>query len=390
MNISDGPSPIANVGNRRVDALANILPFRNALPTMTEKISLFSSELSFAPTPQASFQIDERVSFPKSPGAGVLDIDSLAISKFQPLSLTSDEIMASREAQFVIPFELDAADGSRFNAVSLEQWIKFASDAGIPFVPADVVATIPVSVLLTAETPSPDDAGHWAALKAANGGTHPSHMVRWDCCAGLDLKIAMDMNPEDVSAYDRTGLHAGDPRFCDILYVYPAKEVSILRRPWVETRMEGTHPAEYRVYIEGGEIVGISSYYPQRAMPLDAVTGDEVRQTLLLAQSLLDQLKYAQVDPWFYGSKNERFEGRGAACTLDFLVEATGKVMFLEGGPPFGAGADPCCFQQNRVDGDISVKGVCLDVDQRPLPIENFMDAHVERVKPFRPTRPGR
>ena len=31
-------------------------------------------------------------------------------------------------------------------------------------------------------------------------------------------------------------------------------------------------------------------------------------------------------------------------ATADFLVTTDHRVLFLEGGPPYGAGAHPCCF----------------------------------------------
>ena len=37
--------------------------------------------------------------------------------------------------------------------------------------------------------------------------------------------------------------------------------------------------------------------------------------------------------------------------TADFVVGKDGKVLFLEGGPPYGLGAHPCCFEGRDIEG---------------------------------------
>ena len=160
-----------------------------------------------------------------------------------------DQMAATRRFRMVRPFLEAQSAHSRFNSVSLEAWLRLAADAGVPAVPGEVIARIPVEALLRFEDPAAWTE-HQSILEAANKAVGDGEMLRWDCCASLDLKFAMDKTPDQVSMVDRASLHPGDPRFFDILYEFPEDEMRVLRRPWVSARREGSHPVEYRVFVK--------------------------------------------------------------------------------------------------------------------------------------------
>jgi hypothetical protein len=43
--------------------------------------------------------------------------------------------------------------------------------------------------------------------------------------------------------------------------------------------------------------------------------------------------------------------------TADFCLAPDGRLIFLEGGPPWGQGAHPCCFDPEKLKPDRIVLG---------------------------------
>lgn len=307
-------------------------------------------------------------------------IDFSSLELFVPEMPTEAETDANRLEQMVAPFEEAKSRGNHFNVVSLEAWVALAEAAGVDVVPAEVVARIPVKTLLNFEEPKAEDQSHWDALEAVNASLGDGQMLRWDCCATLDLKGAMDQTPQAVSPADKGGLHPGDPRFFDILYQFPEQEMRVLRRPWVEARMEGSHPVEYRAFVKDGVLEGISNYYPQRALTMSATVENEVQQAIDAVGKLLKHFENEGTVPWAVNAHPSRFDLEKVSCTIDFLVEAEGKVLFLEAGPAFNAGAHPCCFEHHKdEEGQILTQGLALAKDQSPV------DLPLQRAKRLNP-----
>jgi hypothetical protein len=312
----------------------------------------------------------------------------------QASAASAETSMSSRSQRFAGPLKAAQAQNPElgiFSHVSLEGWVLEAKAAGIPVVPAEVVARMPVDTLMNFEEPREKDEVHWKALANARRALASNDMLRWDCCASSEVKSVMNdggqnltrdwmkkpdlLNPA-VPAW-RSELSPDDPRFFDLAYEYPGDEIAVLKRPWIEARREGSHPAEYRVFVENNEIVGVANYYIQRDLPHNDHVHAEVVDSIALAQTLLDSMaKRSSVA--FNGDPEKippQFEFGKVSCTLDFLVDHTGQVMFLEAGPPFGLGAHPCSFMKNKqgADGRISVHGVALGLGQEPQPIDAFM-----------------
>lgn len=295
-----------------------------------------------------------------------------------PSLADSTSLRRTRCEQMVAPLDAAKTTHNCFNAVSLTAWLTIAAKAGIAHVSAREVACVPIDVLLEFEEPRLEDAVLWMSLRDAIQSTRDGEMLRWDCCAGLALKGAMDNNPQSVSHDEMTGLHPGDPRFFDIAYVFPEIEMRVLRRPWVKARQEGGRPVEYRVYVLDGIISGLSNYYPQRALHLSAQRDAEIREVLRLGSQFVEYLQFEALVPWFKELPLDASAESLINCTLDFLISSDGEVLFLEAGPPFGAGAHPCCFEYNVVQAKcggawrISVEGVALGTADAPLCLRDF------------------
>jgi hypothetical protein len=275
---------------------------------------------------------------------------------------------AAREKNILAPFR--AMEGV-FNATSLNSWAKIASDAGVPSIPVATALEIPVDVIMRFDCPEEGDAPYHRQFRDLLGNVPDGQMLRWDCCASLNLKWAMDDGELDHRA--KTALEFDDPRFFDILYEYPGESISILQRPWVEARRVDSHPVEYRVFVQDSQILGISSYYPQRPLTLDDDVRREVEESLALSQKIVAAATAAGTVPWMGRFERAGMDPRKVSCSLDFLVTEQGEVQFIEAGPPFGVGAHPCCFEKNRAaDGSISVSGVALALNSAVLPLDEF------------------
>lgn len=305
-------------------------------------------------------------------------MDARDLDVLLPSLPDSATLMRTRCEQMVAPLDAAKTTHNCFNAVSLTAWLTIAAKAGIAHVSAHEVACLSVDMLLNFEEPRLEDAALWMSLQDAIQGTRDGEMLRWDCCAGLALKGAMDDSPQSVSHGEMTDLHPGDPRFFDIAYMFPEVEMRVLRRPWVKARQENGRPVEYRVYVLDGIIVGLSNYYPQRALHLSAQRDAEIREVLRLGSQFVEYLRFEALVPWFKGLPLDTSAEGLINCTLDFLIGSDGEVLFLEAGPPFGAGAHPCCFEYNVVQAQrevarrISVEGVALGLADVPLCLHDF------------------
>ena len=255
---------------------------------------------------------------------------------------SADELTARAKARHEQALAEMAADNKSFLATSLERWMAEVQAAGVSAVPATVLCRLPRKTFLGFEQPSADDLAHWRQFRTALDSLPADHMVRWDCCASLDVKSVMGHPDGDIEETFRD-LSPDDPRAFDIVYDQPVDELPVLARPWVRAlRVEG-FPVEFRVFVRDSEVLGVASYYPQRPLPetVDILRyAQEVREA---AERVVASLKQAQRYPWMPAYKG-RFSRGLVHCTLDFLVTPDGHVLFLEAGPAFGAGAHPCAF----------------------------------------------
>lgn len=316
------------------------------------------------------------------------------------------EVLAKmRHARLVAPLlkaQAEHPGQTVFPAVSLATWAEQAAASGIPTVPAEVVCRIPVDAIMCFEEQRPEDQVHWDALREVRIGMKADEMLRMDCCASSDMKSMMQdggekaayeylMEPDEANPAVptwRTLPHLACMRIFDLVADYPGDVVPVVKRPWIEARREETHPVEYRVFVENGEVKGVANYYVQRNLELTDEVKAEVGQAIANTRQLLDHMQAEGGLPFNVQANKDKngFDPEKASCTIDFLVDRDGQVLFLEAGPPFGMGAHPCAFMQNKVEvnGQLqySVEGVCLAVGAPPLPLSDFEPSAKARPKP--------
>lgn len=315
------------------------------------------------------------------------------IPSFVPLS--HEELSQKRRERTVLKLHAERAarPGTQlFSVVSLAAWLGQVKASGISFVPAEVACQIPVDTILGCEEPRPGDEVHWAGLVQARNTLGPADMMRWDCCATLDMKSMMQDGGETTQDAYLLQPHEGnpalprwrapdvfpDPRTFDILFDYPGDHLPVLKRPWVEARRDGSHPVEYRVFVRNSEILGIANYYMQRPMTMTPLVRLELKRALESTQHLVQHLHSQRALPFNLHADvgTNGFDPDKVSCTLDFLVDQKGEVRFLEAGPPFGMGAHPCSFIDSTQEVDrrevISVRGVCLAPGAAVLPLSDL------------------
>ena len=155
-------------------------------------------------------------------------------SPFPALNFPSEEEMRERSRArrevALAPFR-DAASGA-FIGVSLGAWLEHARSAGVPYIPAVELARIDRETFLRSEQTIDTHRSVWEQFFGALRATPAGHMVRWDACAGLDLKTAMARG--EAFGDHALQLHPDDPRAFDILYEYPADELRVWARPWMD------------------------------------------------------------------------------------------------------------------------------------------------------------
>ena len=273
-------------------------------------------------------------------------------------------------------------DRNGFCPIALEDWIAAAERAGVPHVPARLVAEFEVCDLMHHETRGPHQDRLDAAFAGMAATRRPGTMVRWDCCAPAWLKAELSDGGWPEASDPRFATLPVDARMLDMLHEYPRIRMPAFERPWLGERTVPTdgYPAEYRAFIEEGEVIAISSYYPQRDLRRSAQEIDAVeRLSAQLAEAIEPPMQWDIKEGEKLGIGNAL--GRwlesgpepagpspdGVHATADFVTTTEG-MLFLEGGPPWWMGAHPCCFPADRN----GVRGVRLaarpDSAYRPVP----------------------
>ena len=257
-----------------------------------------------------------------------------------------------------------------FCPISLADWLAACVRADVEHVPGHVVAVFERGDMLHHETLGPHQARLDAAYRKLTRAHRPDTMLRWDCCASGWLKSRM-AHAEPIDG-DDPGLHVLplDARVLEIVYEWPRLLVPVLRRPWLRDKIAVAdgYPVEYRVFVVDGQIQGISSYYPQRALrnrPAEVEAVGAATQDLIAAikppfqwpQPGRDQEARLAMVAGLTGEELAGPDPKGVHFTADFAItddfSATDRrgCVFLEGGPPHHLGAHPCCFEGTTIKG---------------------------------------
>lgn len=235
--------------------------------------------------------------------------------------------------------------GTPMNVISLGAWLDACNARSIDTVPANLIGALPVEAVFAA---AGGERSHDMDRLFVTAMKHRGHemILRWDCCAPSSIKIAM-ARPGGAWTASMLDISPDDPRLLFTLNEFPESEIRLWARPWVQAVVHDGYPIEFRVFVEGGRIQGVSSYYPQR--PLAGLFYKAAAQACAKrTETLLD------VAPAF---------------TADWLLTPSNDLLFLEGGPSHQSGAHPCCFARGEIDG-IALSARLAAPRQPPQPPE--------------------
>ena len=234
-------------------------------------------------------------------------------------------------------------DQQGFNVFSLGDWLGLCSTASIAHVAAEKITEINIQCLLRSDE-HPDHPDVKAFDKAIEAAKKPQTMLRWDACAPEMVKHLLSHGRPEWNQKMLDWFTVDDPRAFDILYEFPDRNITVWRRPWVRAALIGGYPVEYRVFVHKGTVRGVSNYYVQRPLAIDGQPCDEVFDDVRKVIAGASALAEALPAPLRYGPAAKYFPADQLSFTADFMRLEDGELTFLEGGPPFGAGAHPCCL----------------------------------------------
>jgi hypothetical protein len=225
----------------------------------------------------------------------------------------------------------------RVNPLLLSHWLPLCERASVPFVPITVGPAVPLDEIQRAieglgRTPKLERARLWVESK----GAPPRAMWRWDCCSAPDLK---DASEEGLpSGPPKIDMDLDDERFLAIIEELEradVTELAVVARPWVAAKREAGFPVELRAFVSP-KGVAVSCYHAARPLPVTYL--EDARKVVVLATRL------ASVSPV-------------TSFTADFLLDESGELFFLEGGPGWDRRGlvDTCCFEGEPRPGQIAL-----------------------------------
>jgi hypothetical protein len=275
-------------------------------------------------------------------------------------------------------------NGGYFNTLGLGNWLSIAASAGIEAVPARLLsATSTIDLFAICMGHKGGVEKRLSAFDADLSKIKDSEILRFDACAYSGLKASLSEGRpkigDDQKGWKRRDSGEVDYAVCDrlvdsflnnpephmVAWARPIVD-PLLRQGWSSTSgAPGEWPKEWRVYVEAGEVVGVSNYYLQSS----ATDGEipQAEKAISLTQQIIDALKQSSAYP-----HHPRYEGARNTETQSFSadwMEINGGGMFLvEAGPAHlrspNWGAHPCCFDHRK-----GVYGMALALgDNRPLP----------------------
>lgn len=226
-----------------------------------------------------------------------------------------------------------------FNVYAIGDWLELCQRAGVAHVPAEPVASVPIDALMTYDT-NPDHPDLAAFFEEVEKAKKPNTILRWDAAAPAMVKHRLTLGSHEWDQSMLDWFTIDEERVFDILYSFPGEIATAWRRPWVTAALKDGYPVEYRAYVRNSELIGVGNYYVQRDLQWDRATRSDVRQVIKCTRKLLAAME----PPLRYGPAVLRFAPEERSFTVDFMRLESGDLVFLEGGPPYGAGAHPTCF----------------------------------------------
>lgn len=280
----------------------------------------------------------------------------------------------------------DGASPIRFNVLSLPAWLALADRAGVPLIPARPLAEMGADDFMQLGEQTPEAKAAEAVYEAFEmqilSGLQDGEMIRMEQVAPAEIKHLMSTGDDlgdgtfHSDHFGRNILMLHEDRYCSTLSDLATGRVRAFARPvMTPAKVAGSYdgaagawPAEFRVFVEDGRVVGVSNYYVQVALDPDTWT-DAMRESVHLAQQMIDTMAELRIGVGNFGLAPDAYtqarRRHGAAVrkdaapawadaawgrqdfTLDFMALETGDVVFLEGGPAGLLAAHPCCFAQD-------------------------------------------
>lgn len=235
------------------------------------------------------------------------------------------------------------------HGASLQIWNKIADLAGVPTVTADLVASIPCSLL-------DDDIFCWNSVKDLDPVKHASIIAaieyaksggfwRTDQCAPAMVKWQLSENGRfELDPH----FSLDDPRIMDMHFGLPT--IDILARPLMTPIRVNDWPVEFRVFFgcQAAQDGAVSFYYPQAGdFEITPELEAAAEQARAYGTAMYAKRHELGLTPWMPPA--EPTDNVGA--TIDFMLTEERGLVMIDAGPGFGCGAHPCCFIDVPIEG---------------------------------------
>lgn len=285
---------------------------------------------------------------------------------------------------------------ARFNLLSLPAWLALAKSADVPFVPARPLAETCVESFRRGLEVPEDQEAYDRFITEVKDNLWGQEMIRMEQVAPMEIKSELSRGSPMSNGLTQVNdggvsLNLYEDRYVATLADLGSDRVRAFARPIVSRHMvpgvfrdiEGSWAAEFRVFVENGQIVGISNYYTQIELAFEDFQ-THIQAALIHAQAMIDEKARLRlgvgnhalahdIDPKFISEVRPSWVPDNWApqdYTLDFLVVEDQRVVFLEGGPAGATAANPCCFlQEGRAMEANFLSGIALGekAEIRPL-----------------------
>lgn len=235
------------------------------------------------------------------------------------------------------------------HAASILVWARLAEMAGIPFIPATVVATLDMDTVMEMADGDLSDAigdDQRAEIAKAVAYANAGGYWRTEICAGEEVKYRMGSG-QDLP--DVLPIRMDDLRIYEMHYGMPS--VTIVGRPRLTPVRHAGYPVEFRIFngCQAEEDGAVSWYYPQ-AGTFETTPELEAAMTQAAEWGVaLHELRERMgLLPWLpdRGAETDRI-----GSTIDFMLTEEMGLVMVDAGPGYGAGAHPCCFIDRPVTG---------------------------------------
>ena len=240
-------------------------------------------------------------------------------------------------------------DTGPVHAASILVWARLAEIAGIPSIPATVVATLDMATVDEMANGELTDAvgeGQRAEIAKAVAYADAGGYWRTEICAGDEVKYQMAIGADLPAVLP---IRMDDCRIYEMHFGMPS--VTIVGRPRLTPVRHAGYPVEFRVFngCQAEEDGAVSWYYPQ-AGAFEPTPELEAAMTLAAEwgrrlHALRDQLGLVAWLP-DRGEPSDRI-----GSTIDFMLTEEMGLVMVDAGPGYGAGAHPCCFTDQPVEG---------------------------------------